>query len=280
MARRWHFSAAYDASNCEVWRLKVYDNPRHPELEGDVQDVWFRSLRAEGGKLLIENERGERFEVDPADTARLRPPGAGPRHHHLFAGQRFPDPRADCRRPGRRSATTHGRPPTRASFARRPPPLRRREPGARQWKVTRLPRQTKALCFEEARDACAATAINVRCTEYSASVASASRCARRQQRERLAGGAGMQQGAVTGAFQRRSRGSKVMMRSSESVRRVRSRGAATAPVRGWPAPARRSAAGSACLRRGRRRCSCPACGVAHVVEQVVGDPQRVPSSMP
>ncbi|MFC5525317.1 hypothetical protein ACFPPA_06130 [Rhodanobacter ginsengisoli] len=58
--------AAYDASNREVWRLKVYENPRRPELEGDVQDVWFRSLRAEGGKLLIENERGERFEVDPA----------------------------------------------------------------------------------------------------------------------------------------------------------------------------------------------------------------------
>lgn len=58
--------AAYDASNREVWRLKVYENPRRPELEGDVQDVWFRSMRAEGGKLLIENERGERFEVDPA----------------------------------------------------------------------------------------------------------------------------------------------------------------------------------------------------------------------
>ena len=58
--------AAYDASNREVWRLKVYENARRPELEGDVQDVWFRSLRAEGGKLLIENERGERFEVDPA----------------------------------------------------------------------------------------------------------------------------------------------------------------------------------------------------------------------
>lgn len=57
--------AAFDASNRELWRLKVYDNPRRPELEGDVQDVWFRSLRAEGGKLLIENERDERFEVDP-----------------------------------------------------------------------------------------------------------------------------------------------------------------------------------------------------------------------
>lgn len=58
--------AACDASNREVWRLKVYENACRPELEGDVQDVWFRSLRAKGGRLLIENERGERFEVDPA----------------------------------------------------------------------------------------------------------------------------------------------------------------------------------------------------------------------
>jgi hypothetical protein len=58
--------AAYDASNRELWRLKVYPNARRPGLEGDVQDVWFRSLRAEGGRLLVENERGERFEIDPA----------------------------------------------------------------------------------------------------------------------------------------------------------------------------------------------------------------------
>lgn len=58
--------AAYDKSKRELWRLKVYENGRRPDLEGDVQDVWFRSLRADGDKLVIENERGERFEVDPA----------------------------------------------------------------------------------------------------------------------------------------------------------------------------------------------------------------------
>jgi hypothetical protein len=58
--------AAYDGSNRELWRLKVYVNARRPDLEGDVQDVWFRSLRVQGDLLLIENERGERFEVDPA----------------------------------------------------------------------------------------------------------------------------------------------------------------------------------------------------------------------
>lgn len=46
--------------------MRVYENARRPDLEGDVQDVWFRSMRAEGSRLVIENERGERFEVDPA----------------------------------------------------------------------------------------------------------------------------------------------------------------------------------------------------------------------
>ena len=70
--------AAYDASRRELWRLKVYENPRRPELEGDVQDVWFRTLRAEGGRLLIENERGARFEVDPVTRHVLGRPVAAP----------------------------------------------------------------------------------------------------------------------------------------------------------------------------------------------------------
>ena len=55
---------AFDASNRELWRLRVYENVRIPGLEGDVQDIFFRSMRAEGSKLLIENEVGARFEVD------------------------------------------------------------------------------------------------------------------------------------------------------------------------------------------------------------------------
>ncbi|MFO1328039.1 MAG: hypothetical protein U1F56_11830 [Rubrivivax sp.] len=70
--------AAYDGSSRELWRLKVYDNRRRPDLEGDVQDVWFRSMRAEGGRLLIENERGERFEVDPSSRSVTGQPAAPP----------------------------------------------------------------------------------------------------------------------------------------------------------------------------------------------------------
>ncbi len=85
------FLAAYDSSNRELWRLKVYDNPRRPELEGDVQDVWFRSLRVESSKLLIENERGERFEIDPATRRVLtRPaPTVPPRDIDPVSGQPF-----------------------------------------------------------------------------------------------------------------------------------------------------------------------------------------------
>lgn len=45
--------------------LVVYDNKRQPQLEGDVQDVYFTSMAFDAaGKLLIENERGERYSVD------------------------------------------------------------------------------------------------------------------------------------------------------------------------------------------------------------------------
>jgi len=70
--------AAYDASQRELWRLKVYENPRRPGLEGDVQDVWFRWLRVEGGKLVIENERGARFAVDPVTRRVLGQPAPAP----------------------------------------------------------------------------------------------------------------------------------------------------------------------------------------------------------
>lgn len=48
-----------------LWSLKVYDNKRKAGLEGDVQDVFFRSMAFDAsGLLLIENELGQRFSVD------------------------------------------------------------------------------------------------------------------------------------------------------------------------------------------------------------------------
>jgi hypothetical protein len=53
------------ASRAVLWSLKVYPNERRSGLEGDVQDVFFRSMAFDQqGKLVIENERGRRFAVD------------------------------------------------------------------------------------------------------------------------------------------------------------------------------------------------------------------------
>lgn len=69
------YLAAYAESGSEpLWTLRVYDNRRDPEREGDVQDVFFRSMTLrEDGRLRIENERGATFLVDP--TTRSVEPG-------------------------------------------------------------------------------------------------------------------------------------------------------------------------------------------------------------
>lgn len=60
--------SARDArSGTLLWSMKVYSNVRQAGLEGDVQDVFFRSMAFdEQGRLVIENERGARFAVDVA----------------------------------------------------------------------------------------------------------------------------------------------------------------------------------------------------------------------
>jgi hypothetical protein len=62
-----YLAACDDASGAQLWTLKVYENKRVPGKEGDVQDVFFKSMSFQpDGKLLIENERGARFIVDTA----------------------------------------------------------------------------------------------------------------------------------------------------------------------------------------------------------------------
>jgi hypothetical protein len=57
--------AAYGAQGEVLWTMKVYDNRRRPELEGDVQDVFFSAMSADpDGRLRIVDERGETFLVD------------------------------------------------------------------------------------------------------------------------------------------------------------------------------------------------------------------------
>ncbi len=57
--------AAYRSNGTVLWSMKVYDNKRRDDLEGDVQDVFFRSMDVQpDGRLLIVSEDGRRFLVD------------------------------------------------------------------------------------------------------------------------------------------------------------------------------------------------------------------------
>ncbi|WP_293367762.1 hypothetical protein [Nevskia sp.] len=63
-------NARDDKSCALLWSIKVYDNVRRPTLEGDVRDMFFRSMSFDAaGRLLIENEVGQRFAVDTSRRA-------------------------------------------------------------------------------------------------------------------------------------------------------------------------------------------------------------------
>ena len=51
----------------EIWSRQVYVIKYEYKLvlEEDVQGVFITDLRIEGGKLMIQNERGGEFELDP-----------------------------------------------------------------------------------------------------------------------------------------------------------------------------------------------------------------------
>ncbi len=71
--------AAYNAKGEQLWALKVYDNCRKPELEGDVQDIFFSSMSlGPDGRLHIVNERGDAFLVDVATRVVTAQPKAEP----------------------------------------------------------------------------------------------------------------------------------------------------------------------------------------------------------
>jgi hypothetical protein len=60
-----YLAAFSEETGEQLWTVKVYDNRRDPQMEGDVQDVFFRSMSlTPEGRLLVENERGARFLVD------------------------------------------------------------------------------------------------------------------------------------------------------------------------------------------------------------------------
>jgi hypothetical protein len=65
--QRLGYLAAYKGDTDELlWRVRVYTIAYVPELEGDVQDVFFTAMRLspDGRQILVDNERGKRFAVD------------------------------------------------------------------------------------------------------------------------------------------------------------------------------------------------------------------------
>ncbi len=59
---------AFDrATGAARWLLRVYAIDYDPALEGDVQDLFIEQLKTgPGGTLIVIDEQGRRFVVDPA----------------------------------------------------------------------------------------------------------------------------------------------------------------------------------------------------------------------
>lgn len=64
-----------DATGKPIATIKVYDNTRSPDLEGDVQDIFFVSMAFDAtGRLIITDEVGRRFAVDVDKRASVQLP--------------------------------------------------------------------------------------------------------------------------------------------------------------------------------------------------------------
>ena len=58
---------AYDnTTNGVLWSVKVYCTHYDTSLETDVQDVFITSLAIENGRILVTDEKGRHFTIDPA----------------------------------------------------------------------------------------------------------------------------------------------------------------------------------------------------------------------
>ena len=47
-----------------IWSRQIYAVKYDPDLEGDVQDVFIKSITAEGNHLIINNERNSKYQLD------------------------------------------------------------------------------------------------------------------------------------------------------------------------------------------------------------------------
>jgi len=60
-----HVQAFDLSSGRKLWETKVYHVWIMPLLEEDVQWVFISGMQIQGGKLLVRNEQGKSFKLDP-----------------------------------------------------------------------------------------------------------------------------------------------------------------------------------------------------------------------
>jgi outer membrane protein assembly factor BamB len=54
-----------NTTNALLWSVEVYCTHYDSSLEEDVQDIFITSLTVEGGQVLVANEKGLHFAIDP-----------------------------------------------------------------------------------------------------------------------------------------------------------------------------------------------------------------------
>jgi hypothetical protein len=47
-----------------IWSRQIYAVKYDPDLEGDVQDVFIKSITVEGNHLIITNEKNSKYQLD------------------------------------------------------------------------------------------------------------------------------------------------------------------------------------------------------------------------
>jgi hypothetical protein len=47
-----------------IWSRQIYIVKYDPDLEGDVQDVFIKSITIQGNNLIITNERNSKYQLD------------------------------------------------------------------------------------------------------------------------------------------------------------------------------------------------------------------------
>ena len=47
-----------------IWSRQIYAVKYDPDLEGDVQDVFIKSITVDGNNLIIINERNSKYQLD------------------------------------------------------------------------------------------------------------------------------------------------------------------------------------------------------------------------